>query len=65
MGASAIDAGVPVDLTNSAGDTLLVLAAFAVVTLACALLFPDRPEELRPELWARSLPHEPAPAPAE
>ena len=30
----------------------LVLAAFAGVTLACALLFPDRPEELRPELWA-------------
>jgi hypothetical protein len=32
----------------------LVLAAFSVVTLGCALFFPDRPEELRPELWARS-----------
>jgi MFS family permease len=30
----------------------LVLAAFAVVTLLCALFFPDRPEELKPELWA-------------
>jgi MFS family permease len=29
----------------------LVLAAFAVVTLLCALFFPDRPEELKPELW--------------
>ena len=36
----------------------LVLAAFALVTLGCALFFPDRPEELRPELWN-------APAPAE
>jgi MFS family permease len=30
---------------------LLVLAGFGVVTLACAVLFPDRPEELKPELW--------------
>ena len=36
----------------------LVLAGFAVVTLLCALFFPDRREELQPELW-------PPPAPAE
>ena len=29
----------------------LVLAAFSVVTLGCALFFPDRREELEPELW--------------
>jgi hypothetical protein len=31
---------------------MLVLAGFAAVTFCCALLFPNRPEELRPELWA-------------
>jgi hypothetical protein len=25
-----------------------------VVTLACALFFPDRREELQPELWAKT-----------
>ncbi len=29
-----------------------LLAAFSVVTLACALWFPDREEELHPERWA-------------
>jgi hypothetical protein len=29
----------------------LVLAAFAVVTLGCAVFFPDRREELNPALW--------------
>ncbi|WP_270938166.1 MFS transporter [Falsiroseomonas oryzae] len=43
---------------------LLVLGVFATVTLACALFFPDRQEELRPELWAQSLPKA-APVPAE
>lgn len=28
-----------------------VLAGFAVITLGCALFFPDRREELQPELW--------------
>jgi hypothetical protein len=28
------------------------MAGFGVVTLGCALAFPDRREELRPELWA-------------
>jgi MFS family permease len=39
--------------TGSLATGMLVLAAFAVVILACALLFPNRPEELRPELWER------------
>ena len=30
----------------------LVLAGFSVVTLGCALFFPDRREELAPALWA-------------
>ncbi len=37
--------------TGSLTLVTLVLAAFSVVTLGCALLFPDRQEELRPELW--------------
>jgi hypothetical protein len=28
------------------------MAAFGSVTLGCALFFPDRKEELQPELWA-------------
>jgi hypothetical protein len=31
---------------------VLVLAGFAVITLVCAMMFPDRREELVPELWA-------------
>jgi len=34
----------------------MLLAAFSVVTLGCALFFPDRKEELHPELWATALP---------
>lgn len=30
----------------------LVLAGFSAVTLACAVFFPNRKEELRPDLWA-------------
>jgi MFS family permease len=37
--------------TGSLSVVTLVLAVFSVVTLGCALFFPDRPEELRPELW--------------
>ena len=40
--------------TGDLSAVLLVLAAAALVTVACALLFPDRPEELRPELWTRA-----------
>ena len=38
--------------TGSLAAATLVLAGFSVVTLCCAVFFPDRPEELRPELWA-------------
>ena len=38
--------------TGSLAAVTLVLAAVALITLACAWFFPDRPEELRPELWA-------------
>jgi MFS family permease len=36
----------------------LVLAGFALITLLCALFFPDRPEELQPELWPAATPAE-------
>ena len=42
--------------TGSLTAVTLVLSAFALITLACALLFPDRPEELEPELWAAHAP---------
>ncbi len=38
--------------TGSLATVTLVLAGFGVVTLGCALAFPDRREELQPELWA-------------
>ena len=37
--------------TGSLVAVTLVLAAFAVVTLGCAVFFPDRREELNPALW--------------
>ncbi len=37
--------------TGSLAASLLVLAGVSLVTLGCAMFFPDRPEELRPELW--------------
>ncbi len=40
--------------TGSLSLVTLVLAGFSVVTLGCALFFPDRQEELRPELWSRA-----------
>jgi MFS family permease len=40
--------------TGSLTLVMLVLAGFSVVTLACALFFPDRREELHPELWANA-----------
>ena len=39
--------------TGSLAVVMLVLAAFALVTLGCALAFPNRREELQPELWER------------
>jgi MFS family permease len=42
------------DRTGSLSVVLLVLAAFALVTMGCALGFPDRKEELQPELWVHA-----------
>jgi MFS family permease len=39
------------DRTGSLATATLVMAGLGVVTLLCALAFPDRREELRPELW--------------
>ncbi|HEX2940623.1 MAG TPA: MFS transporter [Rhodopila sp.] len=41
--------------TGSLTAVTLVLSVFCVVTLGCALFFPDRKEELQPELWAAAL----------
>ena len=38
--------------TGSLAAPTLVLAAFSLVTLGCAVCFPNRREELQPELWA-------------
>jgi MFS family permease len=40
--------------TGNLALAMVVLAGVASVTLACALWFPDRPEELQPELWSRA-----------
>ncbi len=39
--------------TGTLTATLLVLAGAALITLGCAWFFPDRQEELHPELWTR------------
>jgi MFS family permease len=58
LGAAAAAPVVSVlyERTGSLMSVTLVLAAFSVVTLGCALFFPDRKEELRPELWAQAVP---------
>ena len=40
--------------TGSLTQVVLCLAAMGLVTLACALAFPDRREELEPNLWAQA-----------
>ncbi|MBY0336625.1 MAG: MFS transporter [Acetobacteraceae bacterium] len=42
------------EATGSLALAMVVLAAVASVTLACAILFPNRREELSPEAWARA-----------
>jgi hypothetical protein len=44
--------GILHERTGSLAAAMAVLAGVALVTLSCAWFFPDRPEELRPELWA-------------
>lgn len=47
--------------TGNLSPVRLVLAAVALITVGCALLFPNRPEKLQPELWERSPGTLPAP----
>ena len=49
--------------TGSLAAVTLVLAAVSLITLGCAFFFPDRKEELQPELWQAA--HAPAQVPAE
>ena len=51
--------------TGSQAACLAVLAGFAVVTLVCAWFFPNRREELNPELWEAAAPPRPVPVAAE
>lgn len=44
--------GVLHERTGSLAAVMIVLAIVSVGTLLCALSFPNRPEELRPELWS-------------
>jgi MFS family permease len=44
------------EATGSVAAAMLVLAGFGAITLLAALVFPNRPEELQPELWARLRP---------
>jgi MFS family permease len=56
------------EATGNLALAMVVLAGFGSITLACALLFPNRKEELAPEMWARSpeaMAARPAAAPAE
>lgn len=41
--------------TGSLTIVMLVLAVFALITLGCAVFFPDRKEELEPSLWAEAV----------
>ncbi len=54
--------GVLHQRTGNLSAVMLVLAAVAAITVACALFFPDRPEELQPELWEQAPGRLPAPA---
>ena len=61
--AAAPVVGLLYERTGNLTAVTLLLAGFAVVTLGCALFFPDRREELHPELWAQA--QGPIPAAAE
>nr|WP_255575400.1 MFS transporter [Caldovatus aquaticus] len=53
------------EATGNLAAAMLVLAAFSAVILACAFAFPDRKEELHPELWEQAAdPGAPRPRPA-
>jgi MFS family permease len=42
------------EATGSLTVAMLVLAGVATITLVCAFAFPNRPEELAPEAWAKA-----------
>jgi MFS family permease len=42
--------------TGSVASVTMVLAAFSIVTFGCALFFPNRREELEPNLWIVAVP---------
>jgi MFS family permease len=42
--------------TGSVAAVTMLLAAFSIVTLGCALFFPSRREELEPGLWSEAIP---------
>jgi MFS family permease len=46
--------GILHERTGSLTAVILVLSGCALVTMACALAFPDRREELEPALWAQA-----------
>lgn len=58
LGAAAAAPVVSVlyERTGSVAAVTTLLAGFSVVTLGCALFFPNRPEELEPDLWAQAVP---------
>lgn len=41
--------------TGSLAAATMLLAGFSVITLGCAFAFPDRKEELQPDLWAAAV----------
>jgi MFS family permease len=43
--------GLVHERTGSLAVVIIVLAAFALITVGCALFFPNRREELQPDLW--------------
>jgi hypothetical protein len=48
--------GVMHERTGDLFAVTLTLAALTLITVACALFFPDRREELKPELWSAAAP---------
>ena len=57
LGAAAAAPVVSVlyERTGSVAAVTMLLSGFSVVTLGCALFFPNREEELKPELWAQAM----------
>jgi cyanate permease len=58
LGAAAASPAVALlhERTGGQDAVLLVLAGVAVLTAICTLAFPNRKEELQPELWALAAP---------